>query len=137
MLASGHLRRRIERFAVPASLARQFDAGEKEIRKVLGRLRRPLSRLEKTLAGALETAERKMLYQFLKLRAKAGRAADLRCGVVDRHLQSLTESLHPRRDLQERSLSLLPILARNGLEVLGRLRAHISPDQALHHVVAL
>jgi len=131
-----HLRRKLERECLPPGLARKFAAGEKDLQKLLRGLRAPVGKLDMTLLGALDTAERKMLYQFLKLRARAGRAQNFRTGVLDAHERMLLDALFPHHGPQERSLNLLPFLARHGLGLLDELlhRTHVrnSQHQVLH-----
>ncbi len=115
---------RMERRHIPPKLALRFDAGETSLARMLVGLRKPLAKLDPTLKGALDTAARKMLYQLDKLRKKAGRAADFRTGILAKHEHAIIGSLAPQRDLQERSLSLLPFLARHGFDLfddLGKL----------------
>jgi len=78
-----HLRRTLERESVPRALARQMTLGERNLRRYLERIRKPLRKLDPTLSGALETAGRKMLYQLDKLRTRAGRSADRREELLD------------------------------------------------------
>lgn len=115
------LRRTMERGFLPAGLATRFNRDEKALRKMLAAYGKPLKKLDKTLGGARDTAERKMVYQLAKLRGKAGRAENERTGVIDRHETEITSALYPRRGLQERTLSLLPFLARHGASLLERL----------------
>lgn len=131
------LRARLERRFLSKALARRFDTGEEQLRALLGKLRGPLGKLDKTLVGALGTAESKMLYQFTKLRGKAARAENFRTGVLDRHERLLVNLLYPNKGLQERTLSLLPFLAREGTELLDRLAAVASDDTWAHRVVEL
>lgn len=132
-----HLRAGMERTALPAGLARQFTEGEKALEATLRRLRRPLGRLDRTLLGALDTAGRKMLYQFLKLRGKAGRAQNLRTGVLDRHERLLLDALYPRHAPQERSLCLLGFLAAHGFALLDELESRADAGGWQHHVLYL
>ncbi len=131
------VRRKMEREYLPAGLAKKFSAGEKEVQKLLRGLRAPIGKLDKTLLGALSTAERKMLYQFGKLRGKAGRAQNTRTGLLDAHERILLDALFPHHGLQERSLNLLPFLARNGMTLLDELlhRTHVRSSQ--HQVLYL
>jgi bacillithiol synthase len=132
-----YVRRKMERTFLPPGLARKFDAGEKELRKLLRSFRSPIGKLDKTLLGALDTADCKMLYQFEKLRGKSGRAQNARTGILDTHEHMLLDALLPHHDLQERSLSLLPFLARNGTALLDELlhRTHVRNTQ--HQVLQL
>ncbi|HEV2491003.1 MAG TPA: bacillithiol biosynthesis cysteine-adding enzyme BshC [Candidatus Acidoferrales bacterium] len=132
-----YVRRKMEQGYLPRGLADRFAKGEKALRKILKGHRAPLTRLDKTLVGALGTAERKMLCQFEKLREKAGRAQNFRTGVLDRHEQQLLGALFPHRGLQERTLSLLPFLARQGDGLLARLTEEMDKPCLGHHVVLL
>src|SRR3989449_5334519 len=97
----------MEREFLSKELARQFVAGEKTIRKLLARLGLPLEKLDRTLLGALETSQRKMLYHLDRLRGKAARAQNFRTGLLDAHERQLTGALYPHHSLQERTLCFL------------------------------
>ena len=133
-----HVRRKLERQFLSRALASQFNTGEKAIRRVLASLRKPLGKLDKTLLGSLSTAEKKILYQFLRLREKAGRAEGAREGILARHEQLLTDSLYPHHGLQERSLCFLPFLARHGEPLLDSLLQQSSlSTPSPHHLLFL
>ena len=132
-----HLRARMEREFLTKALIKRFDLGEKTLRRMLGGLRGPLGRLDETLAGALGTAERKMLYQFLRLRQKAGRVQNFRTGVLDAHERQFNEALYPHRTLQERMLCFLPLLARHGPNLLARLSERSGIGTTQHQVLFL
>lgn len=131
------VRQQMEHEYVPRGLAARFARNEKALRKILKSCAKPLARLDKTLLGALSTAERKTLHQFENLRAKAGRAQNFRTGVLDRHQQQLLGSLWPQHGLQERSLSLFPFLARHGNELLDQLSGEIAKPCSGHCVAFL
>ena len=80
------------------------------------------------MPAALDTVERKILYQFEKLRGKAGRAENFRTGVLDRQEREILGALFPHHGLQERTLCLLPFLARQGMELLDRLSNEMSSE---------
>jgi bacillithiol biosynthesis cysteine-adding enzyme BshC len=136
MASRQRMRRRMEFASLPAGLVRQFDKSEKELAGLLNKLRAPLRKLDRTLEGALGTAERKMLYQFLKLRGKAGRAENLRTGVLDRQERTMLDALYPHHAPQERAHSLLPWLARYGPTLLDEL-AKRAGSSAQHQVLHL
>ena len=120
------LRSTMEKQFLPRALAGQFTAGEKMLRAMLKKLWKPIGKLDKTLLGALDTTERKILYQFLKLRGKAGRAENVRTGVLDRHERILLNALYQHHAPQERTVGLLGFLASHGISLLDELakRAH-------------
>jgi bacillithiol biosynthesis cysteine-adding enzyme BshC len=131
-----HLRGQMERESLPGDLLERFDGGEGKLRELLGGLREPLVHLDATLGGALETVENKMLYQYTKLREKAGRALGMRSGVLDRHEQMLTDLLYPHHGLQERTLCFLPLLASQGLPLLDALESCATPGTGQHQIVS-
>ncbi|MGA7624792.1 MAG: bacillithiol biosynthesis cysteine-adding enzyme BshC [Candidatus Acidiferrales bacterium] len=120
-----HLRRKMEVKSLPRTLAQRFQKDEKSLRRLLQAYREPFEHLDRTLNGALELSERKILHQFLNLKRKAGRAEGFRTGVLDKHEGTLVDRLYPHRGLQERTLSALPWLAAYGPEFLDDL-AHLS-----------
>jgi len=131
------LRRQMETQFLPRGLATRFARDEKALRKMLAAYRRPLAALDETLAGARDTAEQKMLYQFEKLRRKAGRAENTRTGVLDRHEAELVSALYPQHGLQERALCLLPFLARHGVGLLDSLKSAADRSCSGHRLITL
>lgn len=132
-----HLRSKMEQQSLPRGLEKRFIHDEKAFRKLLGAYSKPLGRLDKSLAGALTTAERKILHQFLKLRGQAGRAENFRSGILDRHERVLLDSLFPHREPQERNLCLLPFLTTHGIEFLDELARCAAPASPQHHLLFL
>ena len=130
------LRAAMERRFLPRDLGRQFSAGEKSLRALLRKLRKPVGKLDKTLLGAVDSAERKMLYQFLKLRGKAGRAENVRTGVLDRHEGLLLSALYPHHAPQERTLGLPGFLASHGLSLLDELERRANVHEQ-HQILLL
>jgi bacillithiol synthase len=121
-----HVRSRMEEKALPAALGKKFEADEIALQKLLAAYREPIQKLDPSLAGSLELAEQKILHQFGTLKGKAGRAENLRSGVLDRKEKLIFEALYPHHELQERTISALPWLASYGTEFLTGL-SHISP----------
>jgi len=131
------LREKMERDSLPKSLTARFETGAKSLKTTLEGLRTPLEKLDKTLLGALETAESKMLFQFQSLEQKAARARAFRSGVLDGHEREIDGLLFPNGQLQERILCLLPFLASSGLDLLDQLAAHIKPGNPQHQILFL
>jgi bacillithiol biosynthesis cysteine-adding enzyme BshC len=132
-----HLRAKMEQKSLPRALARRFEADDKALRRMLKAYRKPLERLDRTLLGALDAAERKILHQFLKLKRKAGRAENFRTGVLDRHERLLLDALYPHHDLQERRLCALPFIAANGPEFFDELARAADLASPQHHILFL
>jgi bacillithiol synthase len=131
------LRARLEAEALPQALAARFDAGEQAIKSAVDGLREPLTKLDQTLVGALETASEKILYQFNGLRAKAGRAEGFRTGVLNTHENEIASALFPNNALQERSFGLLTFLAAERLGLLDALDQHVKTGSGDHCVLSL
>src|SRR5258708_2577739 len=131
------LRAKMEAEVLPHELAGRFSDGEKKLKTLLDELREPIAKLDQTLMGALDTAAEKMLHQFNNVRAKAGRAEGFRTGVLDSHEREITSLLFPNDGLQERSLSMLPFLAANGVELLDQLDRNIEIGAGEHCVLHL
>jgi bacillithiol biosynthesis cysteine-adding enzyme BshC len=121
-----HVRARMEEKFLPAALSEKFEADEKALKVLLAGYREPIQKLDASLAGSLELAEQKILHQFSALKGKAGRAENLRSGVLDRKEKFVFDALYPHHELQERTLSALPWLASYGSEFLDGL-SKISP----------
>src|SRR3984957_12008852 len=126
------LRARLEAETLPHALTARFEEGELVIKALIEGLRDPLTKLDQTLAGALDTASEKILYQFNGLRAKAGRAEGFRTGVLNTHENEIVAALLPNDALQERSFGLLPFLASEGPELLDHLDQHIKTGAGEH-----
>ncbi|MBZ5642366.1 MAG: bacillithiol biosynthesis cysteine-adding enzyme BshC [Acidobacteriia bacterium] len=131
------LHAKMESEALPQELTARFEQGEKTIKDLVEGLREPLTKLDQTLLGALDTASEKILFQFTGLRGKAGRAEGFRSGVLNTHEAEIAGALLPNNALQERSLSLLPFLASEGRELLSRLDHLIKIGTGEHCVVDL
>src|SRR5258707_1957546 len=131
------LRPKMEAEVLPRELTERFEEGEKKLQGLLEGLRAPLAKLDQTLVGALDTSAEKMLYQFKSVRSKAARAEGFRTGLLDTHEREITSALLPNNELQERSLSILPLLAANGIELLDQLDRNIRVGTGEHCILYL
>jgi bacillithiol synthase len=115
------LKERIARALVPESVERAFAAAHAGVARNIQDLGGELERFDHTLAAALGTSKAKMIYQLEKLRRKIERETlrrDERAGAEASYLANM---LFPHRHLQERFYSILPFLARHGLDLVDRL----------------
>jgi bacillithiol synthase len=131
------VRARMESAMLPEGLAGRFEKGQETLQKLMQDLREPVEKLDGTLAGALETSEKKILYQFAHLQEKVARAIAFRSGVLESHQRLLMELLYPNGSLQERALNFLPILAAHGRELLDELGKRSGPGSFQHQVLYL
>jgi bacillithiol biosynthesis cysteine-adding enzyme BshC len=132
-----HLRTKMEQKSLPRALVRRFETDEKALKKVMSSYRKKLEKLDRTLLGALDSTERKILYQFTRLKGKAGRAETFRTSVLDMHERLLLDALYPHRDLQERTLCALPFIAMNGPQLFDELARAADLSSPQHHVLFL
>ena len=140
-----HVRAIMEQKFLPNAIARRFESDEEKLRAMLKAYADSIGKLDRSLLGALEAIEEKMLYQFGKLKEKVGRAENFRTGILSDHQTAIFDSLYPNHELQERSLSALPFLAAYGSELLDELtRLSAIPDSAAgescahqHHILFL
>jgi bacillithiol synthase len=137
LLGSAKMRAKMEGKLLPKTLTRRFENGEKSLRKMLTELREQVIKLDPTLGGAMDTAESKMVFQFSKLKEKAGHAMAVRSSILDTHERDLIAHLYPDGELQERRHCLLPLLGAQGMELLDELAHRIKLGGAQHQVLYL
>ena len=121
----------------PRRLQSRLEQTEKRLEKMLAESAVALDALDPTLPGAVETSHRKILYQFRKIRTKAARAHAQHSDLLARHLAMLSDSLYPRRGLQERTVNFFSFLAWYGLDLVPRLAEHITFPGCEHQVLFL
>ncbi len=132
---SQELRRKMETSSVPKTLARNFDKSARQTELMLAQLKKQIARLDPTLAGAAETAQKKITFQLDKLKRKAGKAADEKAGLIAGHETFLESLLYPHKALQSRELCLLPFLARWGTGGLRELQKLCSSRTLKEHKI--
>lgn len=121
---SQELRQEMETASVPRALGANFERTRKENARALEKLKKQIVRLDPTLAGAVETARRKIEFQLEKLKRKAGKAEALKAGLMMGNQEYLESLLYPHKALQSRELCFLPFLASwgpGGLKELQKL----------------
>lgn len=119
---SQELRRKMESRCVPKALGKNFDKNMKQSQRMLAQLRKQIVRLDPTLAGAIDTAQKKIGFQLEKLKRKAGKAQDQKTGLVSEHEKYLESLIYPHKMLQSRDLCFLPFLAQMGMGGLKDLQ---------------
>jgi len=119
---SQEVRRKMETASVPPALGKNFDKTVKENQRMLAQLKKQIVRLDPTLGGAVETAQKKIAFQLEKLKRKAGKAQALKAGLIAAHQEYLESLLYPHKLLQSRELCFLPFLASWGMGGLKELQ---------------
>jgi bacillithiol synthase len=132
---SQELRRKMETSSVPTTLGRNFDKSVKESAKMLATLKKQIVRLDPTLGGAVETAQKKIAFQLDKLKRKTGRAQAFKDGLIAAHQEFLESLLYPHKVLQSRELCFLPFLASWGMGGLKELQSLASSAKQNGHKI--
>lgn len=131
------LNERLAAALVPENIERSFVDVTGEIERRLSRLGEELERFDPTLAASLLKSRAKMIYQIEKARRKTAREIlrrDARAASDARHLNAL---LFPHRHLQERFYSILPFLAKHGLDLVDQLQESVMLDCPDHRVLTV
>jgi bacillithiol synthase len=132
---SQELRSKMETSSVPTTLGKNFDKSVKESAKMLAQLKKQIVRLDPTLGGAVETAQKKIAFQLEKLKRKTGKAQALKAGLIAAHEEFLESLLYPHKMLQSRELCFLPFLASWGMGGLKELQALAGSEQLKEHKI--
>lgn len=108
---------------VPAPLTQDVAKHKAEIAGSLKQLQSSLQAFDPTLALATKKSTAKMLYQVEKLSNKAAREIMRRDDRAGQDASYLMNLIYPHGHLQERFYTILPFLAKHGLDLPGRLLA--------------
>ena len=131
------LRRQLAEKGLPEDLQAAFESARKSLDVHLTDIKEKLTKLDRTLLDAAETARSKVEYQLERLHAQAARAEALKSELVTRHAETLSHALYPEKGLQERAVAGIYFLARYGREFLPQLLAAIHPDCHDHQILEL
>jgi bacillithiol biosynthesis cysteine-adding enzyme BshC len=131
------LRERIAQTLVPPSLRANFSESSTSVTRTLDQLSETLQGFDPTLAAALEKSRAKMLYQLSKLEGKASREAIRRDERAASDAAYISGLLFPEKHLQERLYSILPFLARHGLDLVDRVYENVHLECPDHSVLTL
>jgi uncharacterized protein YllA (UPF0747 family) len=131
------LRQRIAATLVPPAMAGAMRDAEGAVETAVGGLRATMAGFDPTLARALDRSASRIRYQLAKIASKAGREALLRDAHAARQAASLYGLIYPQRHLQERLYSILPFLARHGLDLIGQIHECIELECPDHGIVVV
>lgn len=119
----------------------QDDEAFQRLRKILETelesLRPSLNAADGTLSGALDTSRKKIVHQVESLHDKYVLAVSRKNETIERHMDSICNSLFPDKKQQERVLNITPFIARYGLSIIPRLMDCLRLDTREHQVVEL
>jgi uncharacterized protein YllA (UPF0747 family) len=119
---------------VPPALGDQIKAAQTSVSQSLARLQGGLLHFDPTLEAAARKSAAKIAYQFAKLERKVGYETMRRDERAAKDADYLLNLVYPQRHLQERFYSILPFLAKHGLDLPRQLLGQIQlscPDHML------
>jgi uncharacterized protein YllA (UPF0747 family) len=114
-----------------------FDDVRERMSVELESLRPMLNAVDPTLIGALDNSREKVLYQVEALRTKFVNAEARRNETLERHLESLVNSIFPEKKLQERMVNISSYLVRYGPRLIRHLEEALDLDSREHQVVKI
>jgi bacillithiol biosynthesis cysteine-adding enzyme BshC len=119
---------------VPPALSEQIKTAQTSASRALAQLKESLLHFDPTLEAASSKSTAKINYQFAKLERKIARETMRRDEHASKDAQYLVNLIYPQRHLQERFFSILPFLAKHGLDLPRQLLGEIQlscPDHML------
>ncbi len=131
------LRERIALRLVPPDLRRTVEETRAAVEAAVDRLGAEVAEFDPTLAAATRRSRSKMLYQLAKIEHKIGREMLARDERAVRDAAYLYGLIYPERHLQERLYSILPFLARHGMDTVDRIHECIRLDCGDHQMLTL
>jgi bacillithiol biosynthesis cysteine-adding enzyme BshC len=131
------LQQHIARVLTPEVVAQSFDEASIAVQVHLDQLGGTLEQFDRTLCDALVKSRAKISYQLEKTRRKIERETLRRDARASADTERLGNLLYPHRHLQERVYSILPFLARHGLDVVERIYRELQPRCTDHRVLML
>jgi uncharacterized protein YllA (UPF0747 family) len=117
---------------VPPALSEQIKGAQTAASQALAQLQSSLLHFDPTLEAASRKSTAKITYQFAKLEHKIARETLRRDERAGNDAQYLVNLIYPQRHLQERFYSILPFLAKHGLDLPQQLFTQVQLGCADH-----
>jgi hypothetical protein len=105
--------------------------------QALEKLTGALESFDTTLARTSAKSRRKIEYQINKIEGKVGRELLARDQRASEHASYLFGLIYPGRHLQERLYSILPFLARHGLDLIDKIYDNVHLDCPDHQLLVI
>ncbi|MEZ5355849.1 MAG: bacillithiol biosynthesis cysteine-adding enzyme BshC [Bryobacteraceae bacterium] len=131
------LRAKVAARVTPPELEKTLSDTRASAESSVNRLQNALAAFDPTLAEALAKSRAKILYQLDKIRAKTEREALRRDARAHDDVTGLECLLFHDRHLQERFYTILPFLARHGLDLIDRVDESVRLDCPDHIVLTV
>jgi bacillithiol biosynthesis cysteine-adding enzyme BshC len=118
----------ISRKLIPPELRQTFQDARKQAGDLTAGLKAELGTFDVSLASAMGKSAAKILYQLDKMERKAARESLRRDERARADAAYLYNLVFPNKHLQERFYTILPFLARHGLDLIDRLYENVHLD---------
>jgi len=131
------IREHIARRLVPPGLQHTAASVLSEVQGALMRYSGELNTFDPTLAAAMGSSRKKILFQLSKIERKTAREAmrrDVRAAQDAAYIAGL---LYPNKHLQERLYTILPFLAKHGTGLIDTIHDGIELDCPDHQVLVV
>ncbi len=131
---SESVKTRIAERLVPSELSHEIGALQQKVASTMLRLKNSLVDFDPTLAKAAKKSAEKISFQFEKVAQKTARESlrrDTRAGAEAAYLSDL---VFPHQHLQERFFSIIPFLAKHGLDLPERIADEVQLTCADHMI---
>ncbi|MCX6623961.1 MAG: bacillithiol biosynthesis BshC, partial [Acidobacteria bacterium] len=132
-----HLRDLIGHALMPATLISTYEEVRTSVARELDRLEAELVAFDPTLAAALHSSRAKILHQLSKNERKIARESTRRNERAAADATFLFEQVFPHKHLQERFYSILPFLARHGVDLVARVYENVQLDCPDHILLSV
>jgi len=131
------LRERVAKRLAPPEIHSAMGETAATVDRAVEGLRADLLAFDPTLARALDRSKRKIAYQLSKIEGKLGREAMRRSDRARADAASLYGLIFPQRHLQERLYSILPFLAKHGLDLVDHIYGAIELECPDHRMMVV
>jgi bacillithiol biosynthesis cysteine-adding enzyme BshC len=131
------LRGQVAAELIPPAVASAMSDAKASTGAVLDRLNSALAGFDPTLVATLANNRRKIEYQLSKMERKIGREAMRRDERALRDASYLCNLIYPHKHLQERLYSIVPFLAKHGLDLVDRIYENIQLDCPDHRLLTI
>jgi bacillithiol biosynthesis cysteine-adding enzyme BshC len=132
-----HMRQRIASKLVPPAVSKVVAETQSTSAAAFDRLTEALAGFDPTLAAAMSNNRKKIEYQVSKIVRKIEREALSRDERAARGASYLYGLVYPDKHLQERIYSIVPFLARHGLDLVDRIYENIQLDCPDHRLLTV
>jgi uncharacterized protein YllA (UPF0747 family) len=132
-----HLHDLIGHALMPATLTATYEDVRTSVSGQLDRLESELAAFDSTLVAAIGKSRAKILYQLSKNERKIAREAIRRNERAAEDAAFLFEQIFPHKHLQERFYSILPFLARHGVDLVARVYENVQLDCPDHLLLSV